>query len=506
MREYLLGLDIGSSSVKACLLDIATGKAVANATSPDTEIPIQALQEGWAEQNPELWWKEVINATRKIAKIMKINLLPVRAIGLSYQEHGLVALDNQGSLVRPAIIWCDSRAVEIGNRALAEIGTKTCFSRYLNSPGNFTASKLAWVKANEPNNYRRISKIMLPGDYIAMKLTGAINTTIPGLSEGILFDYSTQGVAHPLLTYFGFDESILPEIIPTFGDQGRITAEASDDLGLTPGATLTFRAGDQHANAFGLRVLNPGEAAANAGTSGVVLAVWERPIYDVHSRVNTFVHVNHSPEKARYSVVMCVNGMGSLYSWLRRLLTDNKSKPLSYQALNAVSEKISIGSDGVTILPYGNGAERTLNNQNIGASIHGLNFNLHNKGHLLRAGLEGAAFAMANGCEVMNEMGLNITKIRCANSNLFQSSVFSETFATVIGCTIESIATDGAQGAARGAGVGVGCFKDQEEALAMVGTNGIYSPEKRNTASIMDSYQRWKLTLIRELGIEKARF
>lgn len=202
---YLLGLDCGTSSIKATLLDVATGRVLAAAASPEKEMAIIARKSGWAEQDPALWWKNVQHAITRLKAKSGADLHEVAAIGISYQMHGLVLVDKNKNVLRPSIIWCDSRAVPFGEKALTAIGRQKCMTRLLNSPGNFTAAKLAWVKHNEPGIFKRIHKFMLPGDYIALVLTGEIATTPSGLSEGVLWDFKDHGLAQLVLDAFDFD-------------------------------------------------------------------------------------------------------------------------------------------------------------------------------------------------------------------------------------------------------------------------------------------------------------
>ena len=491
MKQYVLGFDIGSSSVKAALIDVDTGALAASAVSPEQEMPIWTPKTGWAEQDPETWWEEMSKACRKLRSRLGVNTLPVKAIGLSYQEHGLIALDAQYKPLRPAIIWCDSRAVEIGNRAFQEIGREKCLTTILNSPGNFTASKLAWVKQFEPLLYEKIRKIALPGDYIGYRLTGVLTTTAEGLSEGMFYDFSAESVAKSILEYYGIDMDLFPALVPSFGDQGAVTEEAAHFLGITPGARLCFRAGDQHANAWGLGVLDAGDAAVNAGTSGVVFAIWDQPVSDPTSRVNTFLHVNHTKKAPRYSVVLCVNGAAILYRWLRKLL----ALSLTYEELNRKAAEAPIGSQALVVLPYGNGAERSLGGLNPGASVQGLNFNIHTLSHLSRACLEGVAFALRYGKEILQQIGMDIRYLKAGYANLFQSEVFSNTLASIYGCPIDLFQSDGAQAAARAAAFGAGWYRSVQEALAPVAHIKTYEPDDVNLEQYKEAYERWKSVL-----------
>lgn len=485
---YLLGFDIGSSSVKASILKCDSGEFVASATSPKTEMKIQAPKTGWAEQYPLDWWDNLKLALAEIKS--KINFKPedIQAIGISYQMHGLICIDKAQKVLRPAIIWCDSRAVAIGAKAFDDIGDKKCLEHFLNSPGNFTASKLKWVMENEPKVFEKIYKIMLPGDYIAMKLSGEVQTTISGLSEGILWDFKEEEVASKLLKYYKIDRSLIPTIVDTFSVQAEISSEAAKELGLKQGTPISYRAGDQPNNAFSLNVLNGGEVAATAGTSGVVYGISEKVSYDKKSRVNTFVHVNHKAKKPKYGVLLCINGTGIQNSWLKNSLLQTK---MSYEEINTIASKIPAGSDGIRIYPFGNGSERVLKNAEPGASILGINFNRHTQAHVMRAAQEGIAFGLNYGINVMKDMGINTEVIRAGDANMFLSPVFREIFSNVTGSVIELYNTDGAQGAARGAGVGSKYYKDFKEAFKGLKKLKTIEPDKLLKRQYKDIYHEW---------------
>ena len=493
---YLLGYDIGSSSVKASLVNAETGKTVASDFYPKTEAEIIAVKAGWAEQRPQQWWDCLKHATASIMASSGIDPKEIKAIGISYQMHGLVLVDKDKQPLRPAIIWCDSRGVPYGEKAFGALGEEKCLSHILNSPGNFTATKLAWVKENEPELFEKIYKIMLPGDYVAMRLTDRICTTVSGLSEMMLWDFKEGKVADFLLEYFGYDADIIPEIVPTFSVQGLVSAEAAAELGLAEGIPVSYRAGDQPNKALSLNVFNPGEIASTAGTSGVVYGVLGEVNYDLKSRVNTFAHVNHTNDRTRLGVLLCINGTGILNSWSKRTVAP---EGIGYAEMNDVADQAPIGAAGVSVIPFGNGAERVLQNKEVNCSIHGVNFLTHNKSHLLRAAQEGIVFSFMYGMEIMEQMGMPINKIHAGHANMFLSPLFRNTLAGVSGATIELYDTDGSVGAAKGAGMGAGIYKDNNEAFASLEKIEVIEPVAADRQAYVEAYALWKERLMREL-------
>lgn len=490
-RRYLLGFDVGSSSVKASLTDVDSGEIVASAFYPDHEAPIMAVKAGWAEQDPQMWWDNAKLALKKIMVECGAKGEDILAIGISYQMHGLVCVDKNQQVLRPSIIWCDSRAVPYGEKAFYDLGEDLCLRNLLNSPGNFTASKLAWVKENEPELFDKIDKIMLPGDYLAMKLSGEAQTTISGLSEGMMWDFKAKKPAKFLLDYFGFDESMLADIVPTFSVQSVVCKAAAEELGLKEGTPISYRAGDQPNNAVSLNVFNPGEIASTAGTSGVVYGVLGEVNYDPKSRVNTFAHVNYTTELDRLGVLLCINGTGILNAWVHRNITSD----VSYADMNDMAAGVPIGSDGVKIIPFGNGAERVLENREVGCSIRGLSFTKHNRAHIVRAAQEGIVFSFCYGMEIMQQMGMDIKKVHAGKANMFLSPLFRDTLAGVSGATIELYETDGSAGAAKGAGIGAGIYKDHDEAFASLKKLAVIEPDEANRSAYLEAYADWKAEL-----------
>ena len=493
---YLLGYDCGTSSIKATLLDAQTSRVVASATAPEKEMAVTANQPGWAEQDPNHWWQNLIAATNKIKAESGIDLADVTAIGIAYQMHGLVLVDDKQQLLRPSIIWCDNRAVEIGQQATEQLGQQQCLQRLLNLPGNFTMTRLKWVQENEPDIYRKIHHAMLPGDYLAMKMTGQVRTTPSGLSEWIGWDFSKAAPAQFLMQHLGIDPNLLPDLVPTFAVQGELTKTAAAELSLKAGTKITYRAGDQPNNAFSLNVLSPGEIATTAGTSAVVYGIADQPNYDEQSRVNTFIHVNHTAQTPRYGTLMCINGAGCLNSWLKHNVM---SPGEDYPQMNQLAQSAPVGSDNLVILPYGNSAERTLANRDLSAQISGLQFNRHSRAHLLRAAQEGIVFAMNYGLNIMRQMNIEIKTVRAGHANMFLSELFSRAFATVTDTQVELYNTDGSQGAARGAGLGDGIYQNPSEAFTGLKSTKSFDPDTKLAEQYQHAYKKWESTLKKEL-------
>lgn len=492
-----LGYDLGSSSVKASIIDTDTGRCIASAFYPKEEMPISAPRAGWAEQDPQMWWDNAVLATRELMATPSVNPDSIGAIGISYQMHGLVVVDREHKPLRPSIIWCDSRAVETGEKAFKSIGEERCLAHLLNSPGNFTASKLGWVKQNEPGLFEKIHRIMLPGDYLAMRLTGEILTTPGGLSEGIFWDFPRNELSSDVLGHFGFDRSLIPDPVPAFSVQGTLTSTAAEETGLKMGIPVTYRAGDQPNNAFSLNVLDPGEIAATAGTSGVVYGVSDEIRYDPLSRVNTFAHVNYRKGNNRLGVLLCINGTGILNSWVKRNVA---TAGTGYDLMNRMAESVPAGSSGLTVIPFGNGSERMLGNRDPGSHFAGMNFNIHTNAHIMRAAQEGIVFAFRYGMDIMKETGIRPEVIRAGHSNMFLSPLFRQSLATVTGATIELCNTDGSQGAARAAGVGAGIYGSFEEAFGSLAIVEKVSPDDRLRPALEEAYDRWLDVLNRLLG------
>jgi xylulokinase len=485
----LLGIDLGTSSVKVAVVDGSTGKTLSTVQHPEIESPIIAEQTGWAEQSPEQWWVDVQQAILKSHTTKKYDPKDIKAVGIAYQMHGLVVVDKNQNILRNSIIWCDSRAVEIGEKAFHVIGEEKCLTHLLNSPGNFTASKLAWVKENEPPIFERIDKVMLPGDFIAMKLTGSISTSISALSEGVFWDFKSNEVSKQIFQHFQFPMSFIPSIKNVFELHGVISDAIAEKLGLGKGVQVTYKAGDQPNNALSLNVLNPGEVAATAGTSGVIYSVSDELVSDRQSRINTFAHVNHTAEKIRTGILLCINGTGSINRWVRQLFAQSAS----YRQMNDQARAVSIGSDGLRVIPFGNGAERMLNNKLVGAHLVNIDLNKHTSGQVYRATQEGIACAMRFGLDIMRDNGIFPSVIRAGHANLFLSDVFVSSFVNITQTPVELMHAEGCIGAALGAGIGSRYYQTPEEAFQKVKTLQVIEPNHEQASE--ELYQSWKSTL-----------
>jgi Sugar (pentulose and hexulose) kinases len=491
-----IGIDIGSSSIKVSLLDIEKGECISSCSSPNTEMKIISNKTGWAEQDPEIWWEHVCICLKKLVPNKEI-ASQVKAIGIAYQMHGLVCVDKNLNSIMNSIIWCDSRAVGIGNEAFDAIGKDKCLKKLLNSPGNFTISKLAWVKRNLPDTYSKIYKFLLPGDYIMLKLTGKCESSECGISEEMLWDFSENKPADFLLDYFGIDKSLVPEFNPGIGIHGYTNKQIESLLGIKEGTPISYKCGDQPNNAFSLNVLEPGEIAATGGTSGVVYGVTDTDSMDTLSRVNTVMHVNNTREKRRNGILLCINGTGILNAWIKR----NLANELSYSQMNECMNDIPAGSEGLIVLPFGNGAERMLCNKFTGTQIMCIDLNKHNKKHILRAQQEGIAFAFKYGIDIMRSIGSKPQTIKAGYANLFLSPIFTQTLATIANVAIELYNTDGAQGAARGAALGAGLYKNVDEAFANLKKIEVIQPCNAIKENLNNAYVSWKNAL--ENALEK---
>lgn len=489
----LLGIDVGTSSIKVSVVDSASGETVSSAQYPEIEAEILAQHYGWAEQSPDVWWEHVQKAILLCHAQKKYDPLSICAIGIAYQMHGLVIVDENQQSLRNSIIWCDSRAVKIGEKALTDLGEEYALTHLLNSPGNFTASKLAWVKQNEPQVYHKVSKMMLPGDYISMKLTGEITTSISALSEGIFWDFKTNTVSQKVMDYFGFELSLLPEIKNVFDEHGKLTNNIARKLGLKRGIAITYKAGDQPNNALALNVTKLGEVAATAGTSGVIYGVTNQLVSDKQSRVNTFAHVNHSISEQHLGVLLCINGTGSMNRWIKNLFDPTTD----YASMNNMAKKVAPGGNGLLVLPFGNGAERMLNNKMVGVHFQNIDLNLHTKAHIFRAVQEGIAFAFRYGIDILKENKMQPSIIRAGQSNLFLSDIFTQSFVNVTGIPVELYDNDGSYGAAIGAGIGAGIFQSAKDAFTNKKPVKLIEP---NHETIEEQYQKWKTLLEYQLS------
>ena len=483
-----IGYDIGSSFVKAALVDVETGRPIARARVPEAEISIDALQIGWAEQDPNLWWQYLCDATKKLLSDAQIKADQISSIGISYQMHGLVLVDQELNPLRKSIIWCDSRATPYGEGAFEKLGATYCKEHLLNSPGNFTASKLAWVIENEPELYQKAFKLMLPGDFLSAKLTGEPQTTITGLSEGIFWDFKTDQPSKALFDHYQIDQNLIPEIVSNFTVQATVSNAGAKATGLKAGTPITYRAGDQPNNAYTLGARKAGDVVATGGTSGVVYALTDQLSGQELTKVNTFAHVDYQPQKKIFGKLLNLNGAGIQYRWLHRLMGE-----LGYDKLNEMAQKVPIGSNGLQVFPFGNGAERMLDNKVVNGHISNINFNIHDNHHMVRATLEGIAFAMIYGIEILKNDGVEIETLKVGNDNLFLSGVFSKTIADSLGISIQMLEATGAEGAAKAS------IARADQTQSNINITKTINPNPNNQDQSITAFEKWKKQLFNNI-------
>ncbi len=459
----LLGIDLGTSFIKVSVIDSISQSCIASVQYPEKEVSIVSIQSGWAEQSPDQWWFDIKQAIINLNKTRKYNPNDIKAIGISYQMHGLVLIDKKGNVLRDSIIWCDSRAVSYGAKAEEKIGKEKCYTHLLNAPGNFTASKLAWVKENEPSIYDDIYKVLLPGDFISYRMTNELSTTPSALSEGVFWDFKKNNISIDILNYFDFDKSIFPEIKDVFSNHGQLSNDVALELNLNPQIPITYKAGDQPNNAFSLNVIEHGEFAATAGTSGVIYGIINTLNGEINAKINRFAHVNHDKDSVRIGTLLCVNGAGIMNKYIKQKFGSD----LSYHTFDDLAATVTPGSNGLHILPFGNGAERIFDNRTIGAHIENLDLNKHESPHFFRAVQEGVAFSFKYGFEHMCSSNFFPIKIKAAKSNMFKSPVFKEAFVNLIGVSLEIYDTDGSIGAAKGSGVIIGAYSSPLDACTI---------------------------------------
>lgn len=485
---YYLGIDVGSSSIKFAIVSIETGEGLGIIKEPKKELSVKAQKPGWAEQDPQEWWKLTCTGIKRILKETQIQKEQIKGIGIAYQMHGLVVVNKKGKVLRNSIIWCDSRAVEIGEKAYHDLGKPHCNSNFLNSPANFTASKLRWVQEKEPELYGQIDKFMLPGDYLAFRFSGEINTTISGLSEGIFWNFKTDTIANKILDYYNISEKLIPNIVATNSIQSKVSKKGAGESGLAEGTPILYRAGDQPNNALSLNVFHPGEIAATGGTSGVIYAVTDNLSAEECDKVNNFAHVNYSNLTKNIGKLLCINGAGIQYRWLL-----NNLDVKDYEEMNNLAAQVGIGAERVSIIPFGNGAERMLSNRIVGTHILNLDLNRHHKGHLCRAALEGIAFSFVYGFEIMQSDGIEPSIIKSGNDNLFRSKIFSNTIASLIGQPIEIYDTTGAVGAARACTITNGNYDTFSSFMENDYVTTFFPSKKRS--AYQEAYSIWKKEL-----------
>ncbi|MCL2508983.1 MAG: xylulokinase [Oscillospiraceae bacterium] len=466
-RKYLLGLDIGTSGTKTVLFDF-DGTAAASET---VEYPLYQPQNGWAEQNPDDWWNAAVSGVRAVIAKAGCMGADIAAVGLSGQMHGLVMLDKNGRVLRPSIIWCDQRTQAECEELNSVVGERRMIEITANPPmTGFTASKILWVRNNEPDIYDRCAHILLPKDYIRYKLTNEFATEVSDASGMQLMDVVNRCWSKELLGKINIDESLLPRMHESQDVTGGISAEAAAITGLKSGTIVVGGAGDNPAAAVGTGIVSAGSAFTTIGSSAVVYAVSDTPTIDMQGRVHTLC----ASVPGKWTVMSCTQGAGISLKWLRdtccaeEIVQAGREGVDPYVIMDKIAAGVTPGADRLLFLPYLMGERSPHPDPDCRGVFFGLSAR-HTRANLIRAVMEGVAFSQRECVDVFRDMGVPIERMTvCGGGG--RSPLWRQMLADLYGCPVSSLRADegGALGAAILAGVGAGAYASLGEACAAV--------------------------------------
>jgi xylulokinase len=455
---FWLGLDIGTGGSRALLVDRG---GVVRYSYTALHEDMSMARPLWAEQHPDDWWRAAQEAIRGVLKAANTSGDAIRGIGLSGQMHGLVLLDENSQIIRPALIWCDQRSQRQVDAINAKVGPRTVLDLTANPVlTGFTLPKLLWVRDEEPASYERVRKILLPKDYIRFKLTGEFATEVSDASGTSLFDVTNRRWSNQMAEALGIDRAILPRVYESSEVTGAVTSAAAVSTGLKPGTPVVGGGGDQAASAIGNGIVETGAVSCTVGTSGVVFAYLDKPAYDDLGRVHTFCHAI----PGTWHVMGVTQGAGLSLQWFRNRLVPGTG----YDDLTAEATLSPRGSQGLFWLPYLMG-ERTphLDPQARGAWI-GLTAR-HQRADLTRAILEGVCYSQRDCLEIIRQLGAPVGKVRLSGGGA-KSPFWHQLFSEIFGTTVVTLQSQ--EGSAYGAGllalVGTGEYGSAREACAAV--------------------------------------
>ncbi len=461
--RYLLGLDIGTSGTKTALFD-ENGNTIKTATYG---YELFQPKVGWAEQNPEDWWKACVEGIKDVIKNSGVSCNDIKGIGLSGQMHGLVLVDENNQVIRNSIIWCDQRTEKECEYITEKIGRE----RLISITGNpamtgFTLSKLLWVRNNEPENYKKIKKILLPKDYIRFRLTNVFATEVSDASGMQMLDINSRDWSTELLNELEIDKNILAPVYESVVVSGYVTKETAEITGLAEGTAVVGGAGDQAAGAIGNGIVSEGIISTVIGSSGVVFASTDTPRFDNGGRVHTLCHA----VPGKWHVMGVTQGAGLSFKWFKETfcqkeIEDCKENKLNiYDVLTAKAAQSKPGANGVIYLPYLMGERTPHLDPNVKGGFLGVSL-INNHDDFIRSILEGVSFSLKNCLDIIEDMNVNIHDIRVSGGGA-ESEVWRQILSDIFGYSLTTVkASEGpALGVAILAAVGTGIYPSVEDA------------------------------------------
>lgn len=489
-----LGIDVGTGGSRAVVIDEA-GQVVTSATIE--HAPFASPQTGWAEQDPGDWWRASSAAVRAVLANGKVRTEEIASIGLTGQMHGAVLLDEHDEVLRPAIIWCDVRTDPQCREITQRVGAEQLIQLVLNPAlAGFTLPKLMWVREVEPDLWTRVRSVLLPKDYVRLKLTGDRATDVADASGTLLLDVRGRKWSQEMLAHANLDEKLLPHVYESQEVTGSVSAAGAEATGLLVGTPVVAGAGDQAAGAIGMGIVRPGSVSATIGTSGVVFAATDRPALDPKGRVHTFCHA--IPD--RWHVMGVTQAAGLSLRWFRDrfgtgdIHSNNDQNRDPYEYLVEEAANAPVGADGLFWAPYLMGERTPHLDPHARAALIGLTAS-HTRSHIIRAILEGVAYSLRDTLSIFSELGVPAGIIRLGGGGA-RSILWQQIQADVYGQTVELVAADEgpAFGAALLAAVGVAAWASVDEACnTAVSVRARIEPEPAARTLMDQGYQTYQL-------------
>ena len=484
MPDHYLGIDVGTTAVKALVVD-EQGTVVGEAESP---LEVSVPRPGWAEQQPSDWWQGTVNAVRTACD--QAGVREVSSIGLSGQMHSSVLLDGTDRVLRPAILWNDVRTTA-QCRFITETVGMAGLRRLVGNPAleGFTAPKLLWVRDEEPDTFEQTRTVLLPKDYVRLLMTGEKATEPSDAAGTLLFDVQQGCWSDEMIAALQLDPSILPPMSGSASVTGELTAAAAESLGLAQGTPVVGGGADNAAAAVGSGVVGQGALQTSIGTSGAVVAPIEQPSVDPGMRIHSF---NHAVDSTWYLMGVVLSA-GAAFDWFRRALTAPGGTPPTYDVLTAEADSVPPGSDGLTFLPYLTGERTPHADSNARGAFVGMHTG-HHRGHLVRAVMEGVVYALRDSLELMRDLGVDATEAVAVGGGA-RSTFWRQMQADVLDVPVVTVGPSGGApyGAAVLAAVGSDAFPSVKEACqTWIRPLDRIEPSPETTTPYADAYHRYR--------------